>query len=369
MFGLTEGFDIVIGNPPYVNVKNGINIIDKQQYIKTYKTAVGQFDLFTLFIEKSLSLGKNLSFIVPKPLINNENYEIVRTLILKSGLKNIVTGSGIFENAGVESCIFLTSQNIESTFVVSEVKGNSIIHKHTNKIDFCEKSPFHMISTEITNKIQVIFEKMNKGTTVIRDILEITRGIEAGKSDTSIIHSKNDYKLLRGNDLTKYTCAFANLYCQYDKNDISKFKSVNIYFSDKILIRRVANDVIATFDTDKYMVLNSIYCGLSKSNLFDLKYVTGVLNSKIINFWFKHLFVLTDKLFPYLRKSQIEFIPIKTISLAEQQSIITLVDRILSAKSSNPQADTSALEMEIDKLVYELYGLTKKEIKIIEGGK
>lgn len=59
-------------------------------------------------------------------------------------------------------------------------------------------------------------------------------------------------------------------------------------------------------------------------------------------------------------------IPIK-ISIEHQQPIITLVNQILEAKHANPQADTSALEAQIDQLVYELYGLTQEEIDIIEG--
>jgi hypothetical protein len=369
MFGVTDGFDIVIGNPPYVNVKNGINPIDKRQYMKIYKTAVGQFDLFTLFIEKSIKLGKHISFIVPKPLINNENYEVIRLMLLSSGLKNIITGSGIFENAGVESCIFLISRSkdIEVSFIVSKIRDNEIINQHRVNIDFCRKSPFAMICTEVSNKMQSIFEKMNQDTVAMRDILSIARGIETGKSDESIVRTKNNYKLLRGEDIAKYTCSFANLFCIYDNNNIAKFKPLNIYFSDKILIRRVSNEVIVTFDTNKYLVLNSVYCCLSKDKLFDLKYLTGILNSNLINFWFKNLFVLTDKLFPYLRKSQLEYIPIKNISSAQQQSIIKLVNQILSAKSKKPDADTSVLETKIDQLVYNLYGLTADEIKIVEG--
>ncbi|MDR2172547.1 MAG: N-6 DNA methylase [Planctomycetaceae bacterium] len=370
LFGVNNGFNIVIGNPPYVNVKHGINQLDKQEYIKNYKTAIRQFDLFTLFIEKAIELGEHVSFIVPKPLINNENYELIRSMILASGLKNIVVGSGIFENAGVESCIFLTSQNAaaNTSFTVSEIIDNKIIERHKVNIDFCKKSPFNMICTEISaDKIQHIFEKMNQDVILIRDILDITRGIEAGKADDSIIRTKNNYKLLRGEDITKYTCSFANLFCAYDNNNMTKFKPLNIYFSDKIFVRRVANEVIATFDENKYLTLNSVYCCLPKNNLFDLKFLTGILNSKLINFWFKNLFVLTDKLFPYLRKSQLKYIPVKNIVFDRQQSIIKLVNQILLSKTKNPTANTTKLESNIDRLIYELYDLTEDEIKIVEG--
>jgi len=161
--------------------------------------------------------------------------------------------------------------------------------------------------------------------------------------------------------MNKYVCDYRNLYIDFDKNNRTKFKSWDLYFSDKMLVRRVANELIATYDTEKYVVLNSIYCCLLKNSGFDLKFITGVINSKLISFWFKNLFALTDKLFPYIRKSQLEFIPIPNITLEQQQSIISLVEKILQ----NPSRK-SDLEKEIDKEVYKLYSLTKEDIEIIE---
>ena len=172
--------------------------------------------------------------------------------------------------------------------------------------------------------------------------------------------------MLRGEDVNKYLCSYHKLYINFEKNNKTKFKPVQLYFSDKMLIRRVANELIATYDPENYVVLNSIYCCLTTNKNFYLKYLVALINSRLIGYWFKNLFVLTDKLFPYIRKSQLNFIPIKNISLSQQQPIITLVDKILTAKKENPAADTSALEREIDVLVYELYGLAEEEIEIIE---
>ncbi len=99
------------------------------------------------------------------------------------------------------------------------------------------------------------------------------------------------------------------------------------------------------------------------SKLFDLKYLLAILNSK---FAYKFL--------DSVRRSQIGFypddlkkLPIKKIPLSNQQPFITLVDQILAAKKKDPNADTSALEKQIDDLVYALYGLSPGEIAIVEG--
>lgn len=362
------GFDIVIANPPYVNIKRGkISGQDKLAYMSVYRTAQGQYDLFTLFIERALQVGKLVCYIVPKPFVNNENYEIARNLILANGLNEIVIGSGIFENADVESCIFISSPNSDPCYKVSEAKHKQITVRNSIPKSLIEEMPFDMISTEITADIVPIFEKCKSSTIRLGNILDITRGIEGGKSDDCIINAVNEYKLLRGEDMSRYSIDFSALYCKFDKNNSLKFKDVDLYFTPKLLIRRVGNELMATFDDNNYVVLNAIYCGLPSNRDYALKYIVALLNSKLIGYWFKNMFVLTDKLFPYIRKSQLKFIPIRLAGVRTQQPFIALVDRILEAKRENPAADTSALEAEVDRMVYDLYGLTPAEVDVVEG--
>src|SRR5699024_7394107 len=118
------------------------------------------------------------------------------------------------------------------------------------------------------------------------------------------INAVNEYKLLRGEDMSRYSIDFSALYCKFDKNNSLKFKDVDLYFTPKLLIRRVGNELMATFDDNNYVVLNAIYCGLTSNRDYALKYIVALLNSKLTGYWFKNMFVLTDKLFPYIRKSQ-----------------------------------------------------------------
>jgi len=94
----------------------------------------------------------------------------------------------------------------------------------------------------------------------------------------------------------------------------------------------------------------------------DLKYLLGILNSHLINIWYKNFDTDLE-----IKLVSVKSIPVREISQEQQQPIISLVDQILTAKKSNPKADTSELEKEIDKIVYELYGLSEEEIRIIEG--
>ena len=362
------GFDIVIGNPPYINVKNGIQDAIKQTYKENYKTAVGQFDLFTLFIEKGLALSNNgvLTLIVPKPIINNENYIIARQLLLNKGLSNVITGSNIFENAGVESCIVIAKKS--TCYLVSEVDNNrTIINKYLIPVRVSLGLPFSMISTELNSEKLSIIEKIQNNKHVLfGKLVDVTRGIEGGKTDGCITLIPNKYKLIRGQDCVKYSIIPADLYCIYDYGNVTKFKPLDLYFNTKLLIRRVANELISTVDYDNYLCLNTIYCGRILDGNYKYTFVSAILNSSLMNYWFRNIFVLTDKLFPYIRKSQLDYIPIVVASIEQQKAIADLVDKILVVKKTNPQADTSSLEHEIDQQVYALYNLTPEEIAVIE---
>jgi hypothetical protein len=102
----------------------------------------------------------------------------------------------------------------------------------------------------------------------------------------------------------------------------------------------------------------------------NLKYILGILNSKLIDFYVKtyvHLYSDTGFLLSNQYVERIPNPPLTTQNQPIANKIITLVDQILSAKNQNPDADTSHLEKQIDQLVYKLYDLTEEEIKIIEG--
>ena len=96
-----------------------------------------------------------------------------------------------------------------------------------------------------------------------------------------------------------------------------------------------------------------------------LKYVLALLNSKLFFVWLYFKGKRKGEMLELYQKPLSE-IPVKVIPLLEQKPFIALVDRILAAKQRNAKADTSALEREIDELVYALYGLTPEEIKIVE---
>ncbi|MBW2662937.1 MAG: hypothetical protein JRD93_13325, partial [Deltaproteobacteria bacterium] len=105
-----------------------------------------------------------------------------------------------------------------------------------------------------------------------------------------------------------------------------------------------------------------------------IKYLLGILNSKLMDWFYRFIGKPKGKIREYFNKP-LSLIPIKKISLTQQQPFVTFVDKILSLTQSDDylrntlkQAKVKALEQEIDQLVYKLYDLTPEEIKIVEGG-
>ena len=118
--------------------------------------------------------------------------------------------------------------------------------------------------------------------------------------------------------------------------------------------------------TENYYGLTDTYIMIPDIDNFSMKVLTGILNSRLMNFYVKNFGKLKrDDYYEYSRNI-LGQLPIKTPSESNKNNFLIVIDQILTAKKADPNADTGALEQEIDKLVYELYNLTPDEIKIIE---
>lgn len=135
---------------------------------------------------------------------------------------------------------------------------------------------------------------------------------------------------------------------------------------EKLITQRVNSSMqlLVAYDDQQNYFLDttnvSNYKTWNKS--FSLKFICGILNSKVVNYWYPHKYKM-----PTIGGYELSSIPIPEASKEQQQVIINLVNKIIAVKKEDAKADTSAWEKEIDRLVYELYGLTEDEIKVVEG--
>ena len=144
------------------------------------------------------------------------------------------------------------------------------------------------------------------------------------------------------------------------------------FLNPKIIIRQIGSTPIATYDGEQFYTLNTVYNLIGLDDRYSLKYVLGIINSKLGKwFWIKNNSDFKT-LFPKIKKSQIETVPIYDLDLANSDDrgkydrIVAHVNQILSIKQAAPNIGVSELENEIDQIVYLLYGLTCEEIAIVE---
>ncbi|WP_396179273.1 Eco57I restriction-modification methylase domain-containing protein [Flavobacterium sp.] len=421
------GFDVVIGNPPYVDAKKlaAISTILKENFQVYFSSS----DLSSYFFEIGLNVLKPnglLSYINTNKFFKTEYGKPLRKFISDYKIHSIVNFEQvpIFDEALVSSLIIIFEKSkSKSEFTFSEFsKEPSPFLDFNNQVSIRNS----IISSESvseaswafnTNSISGLVEKLYRNANKLKDIstIDIRRGVTTGFDPAFIISNElakqisnnniikpllkgahiKKYKTLnsglnliftrRGYDIEEDTLIKEHLFSFYEdlkpriKKEIrgrkaGKYKWYEIqdniayyknFDKDKIIWPLTADKWGFALDFDKNFLSSGGFMLISES--LGLKYLLSVLNSKIMNFLFKQIGVMTAGGAYTLKKATIEEFPIKEISSENQQPFIEKVDQILTLKQANPSADTSALEREIDVMVYELYGLSEEEIKVVEG--
>ncbi len=383
------GFDLVIGNPPY-----GAGFLDaERKYLKqNYPTSDIEVESYLLFIEKSfkfLNTNGISGNIIPSNLLTNIRYEKTRKLLLNGNIDYLVDlGSNVFDQASVDTCIIIFSKKQEDNHkikaFVGKVSKENIDYKEFGQ-DYFQNNPhslFNIYSSQTENEVA---KKIGKQGEKLANLVLFARGVEFGyKSQYTTTNPKikNAKPLLAGRCINRYSLHFENQYVIFDENDVSNFKEKSIYENEKILIRRIGSNIIATYDNQKYYNVCDVYNILAKNGT-DLKYILAILNSKLMSFYLKTQFKNAKKLFPKIPIMYLEQLPIKSLDLlkkAEKQDyeqIIKSVNALLDLHKKKAslklaheieQIDRRIKHNEnlIDEKLYELYELTKEEIELID---
>ncbi len=369
MFGVKDGFDIVIANPPYISSKD-LPQSDKKRYKALFKTAKKQFDLYSLFIEKGINLTCSqgtISYIVPDSVIGRSNFSSVRNiLVIDNSIRNWVHLNNVFESAIVSSLIFVCQKQKTKSHSFVYIKAESVRDwmlgnfKHTNiNLEIVSSDADIKIYFASPEKLKLQNKLLNSET--FEDKCILWRGEEIGKSSALISDSKTNKSLpvITGNEVQRYTIPC----CTKWINAIDVVKSLDNYKQPKLLIRQVGNRINATIDEQKGVTTQSVYALYPKANedRLHLKALLGILNSKLFDFFYK--LVSGDKqLFKRIILENIKALPYPDIS----SPIIVCLDQKVAVRMSNTECDTLTLESEIDFLVYRLYGLTYDEILIVD---
>lgn len=371
------GFDVVIGNPPYISANNIKNSFLKDFFKLRYKTARKMFDLYSLFTELSSWLLKpngSFSFIFSNSWLGIQSFLPFRKFLAEdvSVTHLVKLPDKVFDNATVKTiiCSYQNKKpNIDDEIEIKNCNKDEIFSSE------CKLSYKKILSTHGYN---FTFEQnidLNKVQTVkLGSIMKASCGIKSANDKKFILNEKRDedcYPIIRGRNLRRWEqpVNIANEYIWYKpelmKENINARPRELSFFNvpQKIMIQDMSIEINATLDCEQYLCNDKINVIYELEKEYDMKFILALINSKLINFWFRKLFTSGFE----IKLNQLETIPIPSSTKEQQKQIVGIVDQIIAAKKVDPQTDTTALEAEIDKLVYELYGLTEDEIAIVEG--
>ena len=216
-----------------------------------------------------------------------------------------------------------------------------------------------------------LFTKLNKLTT-LGDYCYLRQCIKTGNDKEYVRKSKVELpnpwkKTLRGKGIERYLMKEDDIYIKYGDWLARNWKNTSFYECSKIAIREAGNRITACLDLENRYFLSSLYAIYPKTpyNVADLKLLLAVLNSTFATFFVQKIaFELTQGAFTKMRTNQLARLPLPEIPLAYQGRLISLVETIIEGKRSG--GDVYTEEIEIDLLVYHLYGLTYDEVLIVD---
>lgn len=416
MFGVKEGFDIVIGNPPYISHDK----IPANVPRKLYNVFESFADIYCYFFEASMNLISNgiLCFITSNSYLRS-NYGLpLRVYLHKYSLSQIIDieDSQIFESAIV---------NVAITFVLKEKNKNDciIVNAPWTKADFnnyvkenkflYKQSDFDFQPwTLVHPKILCVREKIEKvGVSLEKLQVKIRLGLATGDNNAFIIDEEKKNRLIlldkkneelikpviRGQDIKRYTHK-PSMYIILSKNGIDiprdypvlydyfcsfgdKFKKrgakgkhwtnlracsfFNDFFKEKIIWIELTDKGRFSYSQKEEYLLNSAYF-LIPPKILDPKYLLGILNSRLIQVYMT--FIAATSGMGTLRwiNNYVKQFPIPLVKMENQISISHIVNEILKIKQQDSLTDTTPLEFRIDKMVYHLYNLTYAEVLILD---
>lgn len=413
MFGISEGFDIVIGNPPYINFQN-MDVNYRELYrTLDYKSYSARGDLYTLFYELGMSMLKQggiLIYITSNKWMRAAYGKKLRNYFLNfNPLVLIDLGAGVFNSATVDTNIYIASKEenqhrlkaieIDNLNDISyQVKNNSVTLSY-------KKNDLWIILDPIEQSIKDKIEK--KGTSLKNWDITINRGIMTGLNKAFNITAEKrkqliekDQKsneiimpLLRGRDIDKYSIKDNGLFLINSHNgytnsngervepiDINKYPAIKehldqfyaelesrtdqgitpynlrnaayteSFYQPKIVYPKTAQGVAFALDTNKNAINDTCFMLVGEN----IEYILGTLNSKLFEFAYKKLYssVLLGKKGYQNNKIAIEQLPIYKPTNEENKYMGSLINSKNYSK--------------IDELIYKRYNLTKEEINFIE---
>ncbi|EAI8207245.1 class I SAM-dependent DNA methyltransferase [Campylobacter coli] len=433
--GNFKGFDLIIGNPPYIKEAENKELFTNTKKLRTYQ---GKMDIWYHFVGRGFDILKNngyLAFIATNNWVTNSGAKKLRNIVLEeSQILSLVDFSSfmVFDSASIQTMIMqfqktkppknyefhfakITTQTPIYEDVINLLKNEKTQNNEILKINLTPKKFIDKTLNFTKSDYEELFNKIQKYGKFYLEESEVAQGIVPAIDEAFVIKDKNVfskneqcfikeyYTGLSGKFYSSFTDKYliylsnknysGNLddlpnlkqhfqkYKEILKESKIKYKTPNKpYFylhrereekffkkgEEKIISQVRCIEPIFVYSNENFYGSRALF--FIQTCRINLKYLTGVLNSKLIAFWLKHKGKIQGNLFK-IDKEPLLNIPVVNINSKNEKlanKLISLVDEILKAKEQDKNANTQELENKINSLVYKLYNLTEDEIKIIE---
>jgi len=414
------GFDIMIANPPYLSSKNIDNTL-KPLYEKTFYSPTAHYDIYIIFIEKSLQLlNKNgiICFITSNKYFSQKYGSKIREILLGKHLLRIINFNFKIFEATVDTAIIIARNS--NTQIDSKVKilnlHNTVLKNKTPLIlrdillnetkyltikqNFFKELPDSNFRLDIHQEDLDLLEKINRNKISLEEICFVIYGAVLHNAEKNVKKDKFIYRE-KSKDLKPYVEGkFISrwrinevLYLKYTPHIHREPRYPELFENTKLLGKRIIGKEGLSFlyDQNNIYVDNTVYIIISYSSLpqnkyrqlnsvinidriqlskkYSLLFLLAIINSSLFKWLFQKFFSFGLDIYP----AHLKRLPIKTTISENQKPFIEIVEKILAITKSyeylqNPDMRSKVQEYErqIDQLVYQLYGLTEDEIKIVE---
>ena len=339
------GFDVVIGNPPYVR-PHYLNDETKRHLWKTFSTYERKADLYVCFIETAISLVKQkgyTSFIVSDGWLRLDSFEKIRIHILNntSILQIVDFTNDVFDSANVKTCVFVfkkeTSNNnvLQSAVIDNKMDLNNIDYHFINQEAFnaTYKNVFDLSIDETSSSIK---NKMQIGTSSLGTLFSLSFGVKTGDDERFLtfnpLLSPDCKKLVRGADINRWTIIFKGEYVIYQPEQMRINKSTarpgtaERFEQPKVLVRDTGGGLMATYDNSSYYVKDVIIVEDENQSTDRLKALAAILNSMLLRWYY-------ETTFPTLHVQRDELASLPIPNLVNIEDLVCLSSKMLSLHS------------------------------------
>jgi len=384
------GFDVVIGNPPYGIISDAFQ---KAYLTNNYFYTDYQLDIYGIFFElaeRILNPSAILSFIVPNTwLLNLKTPNIRRLLFSKFIIDKIrLYQEKIFEEAVVDIVIFIGRKTIDINSNIFDIevvsKKQEILTNSLSQIALLNNYK-QTINAHESKSTKVIKEKLTllQNLDDIANITQGTKPFQKGKGkppqEQYIVDTKpfvqeyrkdNSFRpLLRGSLINKYSIIWNdNYYISFGDWLAEPRYSANYDAARKIVVRQTGSSLMAALDKNQFIARDNLYIITSKNSKYSEEMILGLLNSHLLNWYYQN--IINNEIgeaLAQVKRGHLAVLPVPKLDPGLFDTVVKIVEQILTIKETDLNSDTTTLETEIDQLVYQLYGLTEEEIKIVEG--